>query len=76
MRPNRMREFREQMGREGWSQEYLARRCGLALATVNRLEVGSREPNLRSARRIAKALGRTVSDVFPGQFDELAEAVS
>ena len=44
------------------SQAELARKAGLATATVNRLENGRRKPSFITIRKLAKALG-----VEPGE---------
>jgi transcriptional regulator with XRE-family HTH domain len=49
---------------EGWTQETLAARAGVAQETISALERGTRAgtPALRAA--IARALGRAVADIW------------
>jgi transcriptional regulator with XRE-family HTH domain len=58
---NNLRRFREEAN---LSQEALARRADLSMMTVNRVERG-RIPSLATARKIARALGRTVDEIWP-----------
>lgn len=62
---NRIRELRLAMGREGWTQERLARVARVSLGTISRLETGERMPSLLVANRIAKALGVSPEEVWP-----------
>lgn len=50
-----------------WTQADLARAANLSVAQVNRIEAGKHRPQLRSAVRIASALGVKVEDIvkFP-----------
>jgi len=64
----RVRELREEAG---VSQVGLAVAAGMDPATLNRLEMGKRSPNLKTLERLADALGVEVVDFFPK-----AEAVS
>lgn len=45
-------------------QRDLARRIGIQQSEVSRIERGEREPAVRLAKRIAKALGVAVEDLF------------
>ena len=64
----RVRELREEAG---VSQVGLAVAAGMDPATLNRLEMGKANPNLKTLERLADALGVEVGDFFPK-----AEAVS
>jgi len=69
---NRIRELRLAMGREGWTQERLARVARVSLGTVSRLETGERMPSLLVANRIARALGVSPEEVWPDLPQEAA----
>jgi len=56
---------------KGVSQVRLAVAAGMDPATLNRLEMGKANPNLKTLERLADALGVEVGDFFPK-----AEAVS
>jgi transcriptional regulator with XRE-family HTH domain len=58
----RIRELRQQMG---VSQVKLAVMADMDPATLNRLEQGKGNPNLKTLERVAKALGVEVADFFP-----------
>lgn len=62
--PNRVRELREDSARM-WSQEDLARAAGLSLFTIHRVETGKTTPARDTVRKIAKAFGLPVEEVFP-----------
>ncbi len=64
----RVRELREE---KGVSQVRLAVAAGMDPATLNRLEMGKANPNLKTLERLADALGVEVVEFFPK-----AEAVS
>jgi transcriptional regulator with XRE-family HTH domain len=51
----------------GMTQSDLAQATGLTRSYINQLATGRTEitPGLTAARRIAKALGKSVDDVFP-----------
>jgi transcriptional regulator with XRE-family HTH domain len=46
-----------------WSQEELAARSGVALATIAKLEAGAIRPQPTVLRRLAQALGLTPEDL-------------
>lgn len=48
-----------------WSQERLGRETGLSAHTIRNVELGHFSPTLKTARRIAQALGSDFGDVFP-----------
>jgi putative transcriptional regulator len=60
--PNKIRDFRKE---KGWRQVDLARRLGILQSEVSDIETGKRKPNIYLAKRIAKVLGKDVSEVFP-----------
>ena len=47
-----------------WSQAKLAVRMGVSRQTINSIEKGRYQPNLRLAFKIARAFGKRVEDVF------------
>lgn len=50
---------------KGWSRERLAGEAGLSLATIERIELGRRTPQLTTAVKIANALGVGLDELFP-----------
>jgi transcriptional regulator with XRE-family HTH domain len=65
---------------QGWSQQTLADHAGLALSTVHDLEIGTRQPDLRTIHQLARALGvafwalyEEPGTVLPGAVTLLAE---
>jgi transcriptional regulator with XRE-family HTH domain len=65
---------------QGWSQETLADRAGLAHSTVTALETGTLQPDLRTIHTLARALGvafwalyEEPGTVLPGAVTLLAE---
>jgi len=57
----RMRELRKE---KLLTQEQLAIAASMAPATLNRLEMGKRSPNLKTLERLANALGVEIADFF------------
>lgn len=52
---------------QGWSQEELARRSGLATVTVVKLEQGKvTDPHVRTLARLANALGCAIETFLDG----------
>ncbi|MFW6175012.1 MAG: helix-turn-helix transcriptional regulator [Chloroflexota bacterium] len=49
---------------KGWRQLDMARRLGVYQSEVSEIERGEREPGVRLAKRIARALRVSVEDVF------------
>ncbi|MDP2659716.1 MAG: helix-turn-helix domain-containing protein [Dehalococcoidia bacterium] len=49
---------------KGWRQLDLARRLEIYQSEVSAIERGEREPGVRLAKRIARALGRKVEEIF------------
>ncbi len=58
---NRVREAREAAG---WTQLQLAERMGVSRKTVNTVENGVFVPSTIVALKMARALGRTVEELF------------
>ena len=58
---SRLREWRKY---RAFTQAQLADRAGLTQGAVAAIELGHRSPNVRSARRLADALGCAVDDLF------------
>lgn len=62
------RNHRNSMARlrreKGWRQLDMARRLGVYQSEVSEIERGEREPGVRLAKRIARALRVSVEDVF------------
>jgi putative transcriptional regulator len=58
---NRIAFLRAQLG---WRQLDLARRLDVYQSEVSQIERGEREPGVHLAKRIARALGKTVEEVF------------
>ncbi len=55
---------------KGWTQQDLAHRVGATRQTIGLIEKGQYNPTLSLCRRIAKALNRTLDQLF-GEEDEL-----
>lgn len=64
MMKNIIRSKRESLG---MSQVRLAMLTGLSNSTISDFELGKRLPWPRARKSLAKALGTTESDLFPGQ---------
>ncbi len=58
----RIRALRDEAG---FSQEQLAKKSGLARATVNRIETGKTLPSLATLRKFAKVFGLPVTEILP-----------
>jgi transcriptional regulator with XRE-family HTH domain len=65
---NRVREAREA---KGWNRERLAVEAEVSFGTISNIERGDM-PRLQVAQRIARALGQSVSELFP---EDPAQAV-
>jgi transcriptional regulator with XRE-family HTH domain len=52
-----------------WSQRQLARRADMTEADVSRIESGRLRPYKGQARRLARALGVRVEELFPAPLD-------
>lgn len=55
--------------KRGWSQEELARRSRVSLATVNRAETGVQTPVAVTQEKIAHALGVERREIWPDEED-------
>jgi XRE family transcriptional regulator, regulator of sulfur utilization len=51
----------------GWSQEQLAERAAMQRSYVADLELGRRNPSVRTLVRLANAFGIQVSELFEGR---------
>jgi putative transcriptional regulator len=60
-RRNRIAQWRIQ---KGWRQLDLARKLDVYQSEVSEIERGDREPGVYLAKRIARALGKKVDEVF------------
>ena len=60
-----MERIRQLRNEKGLSQVKLAVRADMDPATLNRLEQGKGNPNLKTLERVAEALGVEVADFFP-----------
>jgi transcriptional regulator with XRE-family HTH domain len=58
----KVRELREE---QGWLQDELAQRSGLARNTISRIEMGRLSPTVDSVTALAGALGVEPGDLFP-----------
>ena len=61
-----MKELAEIRKRKGMTQAQLADLAGITRVSVARYETTDREPNLTTARRIARALGVSLSELTEG----------
>lgn len=57
-------KIKENRARLGMTQEELARMVGVRRETIVHLENGRYNPSLKLASDIAKALGRTIDEIF------------
>ncbi len=55
----RLKQLRE---KQGWTQETLAKKVGVARVTIARIEIGNRRPSLDLLERLAKALRGKIAD--------------
>ncbi len=58
MRLKRLRE------NQGWTQQVLAEKVGVARVTIARIEIGNRRPSLELLERLAKALRVKAGDLL------------
>jgi len=58
-----IRKCREKLG---LTQQELANKVGLSQETISQYENGTRTPNVNVAKKIAKALGESLDDIFFG----------
>ena len=62
-KPNKVKERRLALGK---TQEWLAEQAGLSRIFISEIENNKRKNiGIESAKRIAKALGRFVEEIFP-----------
>jgi len=61
----RIKELRSNYGKEGLSQEVLAKMANVATNTISRWETGTYEPTLNDLEMLSRALGVTILDFFP-----------
>jgi len=62
----RIRELRNEYGKEGLSQEALAKIVGVATNTISRWETGTYQPTLDDLEKLGRALGVSILKFFPG----------
>ena len=60
---------------KGYSQELLASKIGVKKQTISRYENSEREPNIRTAKRIANALGISLEELAENE-DELNKKIA
>ena len=60
---------------KGYSQELLASKIGVRKQTISRYENSEREPNIRTAKRIANALGISLEELAVNE-DELNKKIA
>lgn len=71
------RRLREMRVHRNLTQEQLAERAGLSLDAVARIERGNRSPGLASCRRLARALGVSLTElVEPTRDDDVRAPIS
>lgn len=58
---NKLQQIRNQ---KGLSQEELADKAGVSRLVVTRIESQTHEPSIRITRKLAKALGVKIGDIF------------
>lgn len=70
----KIREFRE---KNGYSQQELAKYCGVSQRSISAYEVGFREPPIDILAKIAIILGTTVDELieFKKIHDEISEDI-
>lgn len=61
----RMTPFKRVLRDEGRRQDWLAERTGISQADISRMAVRGMRPTEDQAQRIAEALGRDLSELFP-----------
>lgn len=62
-----IRELRIAYGKQGLSQEALAKLVGVATNTISRWETGTYQPTLDDLEQLARALSVSILDFFPSQ---------
>jgi transcriptional regulator with XRE-family HTH domain len=56
---------------KGWSQEQLAERAAMQRSYLADLELGRRNPSVRTLVKVANAFGIHIADLFDGQAKRL-----
>ena len=67
MEPTRLKQL---LDSNGSKQTWLAEKAGINVNTLSKIVNGKAIPNLRTAQRIARALGKTVDDLWPLEEEE------
>ena len=58
-------KLRELLAEHGTPQAWLARKAGISAATMSEIVRGEVVPSLGTARKIAKALGKSIEEIWP-----------
>jgi len=61
---NRLKQIRKKMGLK---QVELGKKSGINRSTIGMYEGGWSTPRRETARKLAKALGKKIEDIFPGK---------
>jgi len=61
----KIREFRNQVGGKGVSQEFLADKLGVATNTISRWETATYNPTVGDLDKLARFFGKSVLEFFP-----------
>jgi transcriptional regulator with XRE-family HTH domain len=61
----KIREFRNQFGGKGISQEVLAEKLGVATNTISRWETATYQPTIEDLDKMARVFGKSVLEFFP-----------
>ena len=62
--------LREKRKEKGMTQEALAQKCGISRQRVTNYEIGIREPDLKTLKKLATALDVTVDKLLEDEHDE------
>lgn len=62
--------LREIRTKNGMTQEGLAQSCGISRQRITNYEIGIREPNLETLKKIASVLGCSVDELLEESDDE------
>ncbi len=60
-------KLREILAKHGSSQAWLARKAGISATTMSEIVRGEVMPSLGTARKIAKALGKSIEEIWPDE---------
>ena len=63
----KIREFRNQFGGKGISQEILAEKLGVATNTISRWETATYQPTIQDLDKMARVFGKSVLEFFPNE---------